>query len=293
MTKEVYLGSWAFFCDLSGRVRKTIDNPITTTAAVAVPVDLVNPLRTRVRQRFPGDKTKWKYGRLAGLATVTKVLAVHRLPVAVYQVHIADPAKWSRYFEQGEEFIRNAEPDLRDKATFAHPSMTLRMRFLAASFASLAGRLMRARHRAEDTLSSIELEIVADTDFRDEETEEQFTSSVMELDWRSRITAHLGIRPVVRAARCASEQDEPLLLLPDYIAGLYHHADPRTTLGQPVVTPDEASGAVHELRRQLGVGRLLFERSEDFDEEYPLMHADRGRVVLRRRGAGTDAGTSA
>src|SRR5947209_775163 len=56
--KKTHLGSWALFCDLSGRVRQTIDNPIITSAAVAVPVDLVRPLRTRMRRLFSGDKMK-------------------------------------------------------------------------------------------------------------------------------------------------------------------------------------------------------------------------------------------
>lgn len=78
MTVMKNLGSWAFFCDLSGHVRETIDNPIITTAAVAIPIDLVRPLRTRVRHRFPGTKTKFKYGGLDGLSKVAKILVRRR-----------------------------------------------------------------------------------------------------------------------------------------------------------------------------------------------------------------------
>lgn len=276
--RRVHLGSWTFFCDISGRVRQTIDSPIVTTAAVAVPVDLVSTLRTRMRRLFPGDKMKWKYGGLAGLERIVDVLVTHDLALAVYQLHIGDAASWIRYFEQGKEFMSRTGDD----AAYLQPSMTLRMRLLAGTFAQLFGRMLRARYREEAGSSSVELRIVTDTDFRDEETEEQFCESVLEWSLTSRLIAELGVHPEVREARCETEQSEPLLLLADYIAGVYHHADPRTNLEDPVVSAEEASAAVLDLRRRLEVGRLLFENPEDFHDEYPLEY--RGGRTVRRGG---------
>lgn len=281
MTRPVHLGSWALFCDLSGRVRGPVDNPIVTTAAVAVPVDLVRPVRTQVRRLFPGERTKWKYGKLPGFEKVVRVLEGRGLAVAVNQLHIGDLKKWTRYFEQGKEFVAEAGTHLKEVPPYLEPSMTLRMRLLGGGFAQLVGRLMRLRYREEVSAFSIELEIVVDTDFRDEETEEQFITSVVEWAPTSRLVTELGVRPLVRQVRCKTEQAEPLLLLPDYIAGVYHHADPRTVLGQSVVTPSDASRAVHDLRRRLGAGRVLFENAEDFNEEYPLDHDEKGRVIRR------------
>jgi hypothetical protein len=281
------LGAWTFFCDISGRVRETVDNPIITTVAVMVPRDAVNPLRTRMRHRFPGTKTKFKYGGLEGLSKVVKIMADHRLAAAVQQVNIGEPAMWARYFADGKEFIAAAAPEITRDPAFVHPAMTLRMQFLASAFAMLSGRLLQARHHDDGPPATFMLEVVADTDFRDEDTEEQFTSGVKEWDWRSRLGASIGAYPIIRDARCMTEQAEPLLLLPDYLAGVYQHADRRTVLGAPVVAPEEASHAADDLRRRLGVGRLLFEHPEDFDDVYPLMHDGRGGVVLRRERSAT------
>jgi hypothetical protein len=121
--RRVHLGSWTFFADISGRVRQTIDNPIVTTAAVAVPVDLVSTLRTRMRRLFPGDKIKWKFGGLPGFERIVDVLVKNDLAVAVYQLHIGDATSWIRYFEQGREFMSKAGDD----AAYLQPSMTLRI----------------------------------------------------------------------------------------------------------------------------------------------------------------------
>jgi hypothetical protein len=64
-----------------------------------------------------------------------------------------------------------------------------------------------------------------DTDLHEAETREQFKSL---LDWTKNSHLHLDLDVSTRATgRVETEQDEPLLLLPDYIAGVYHHADPR------------------------------------------------------------------
>jgi hypothetical protein len=69
------------------------------------------------------------------------------------------------------------------------------------------------------------LELVVDTDLHEAETREQFKSL---LDWTKNSHLHLDLDVSTRATgRVETEQDEPLLLLPDYIAGVYHHADPR------------------------------------------------------------------
>lgn len=275
MKNAVHLGSWGLYCDLSGRVRETVDNPVVTIAAVAISVDVTRPLRTRVRRALPGENAKWKYGELAGLRKVADLISTFQIQVAIDQLHIADRARWRRYFEEGKRFLQEASEPI----PFAEPGMTLRMRLLGGAVATLSGRVMRSRYRDEVEESTIQIKIVVDTDFRDTETEEQFRESFFAWAPKSRLRVELGIQPSVQDVRCETEQNEPLLLLPDYLAGLYHHADPRAVLGQPVVTQEEAAKAVEELRTRLG--NLMYKHQHDFVEQYPLAH-EKGRVVLKR-----------
>jgi len=273
------LGSWAFFCDLSGHVQERFDNPIVTTAAIAVPQELLSALRTQVGDAFPGNDTKWKYGKLDGFRTARELIVGHQLPFAVSVTFIADPTKWQSYFANGKDFCAKAAALSGESLVFATPDLTLRMRFLAKAIAALVGRVLRTRQSGRSELATVEIEVIVDTDLRNAETEAQFCESFHEWPLTSRLVSELGIQPIVRGVRCETEQAEPLLLLPDYLAGVYHHADPRTRLRKPVVTPEEASMAVRELRAVCG--GFLYEQSEDFDDLYPLDHDGDGGVILR------------
>ncbi len=130
----------------------------------------------------------------------------------------------------------------------------------------------------------LDIELVLDTDIPNAAARDWFTAW-LEQDWpkATRITPELNVYPVVRA-RFSNEEDECLLLLPDYLAGLYHHADPRARLGAPVAKPEEASRAIHAFRRR-HLPRL-YEHAEEFDEEYPLDHDRDGNVVDRGESSG-------
>jgi hypothetical protein len=153
------------------------------------------------------------------------------------------------------------------------------MYLLSRAFAKLIGWLLRARQPWDTSKPVIfDVELVLDTDISNADAREWFTTW-LEQGWpkQTRLISELNVYPRVRA-RFSTEQDEPLLLLPDYLAGVYHHADPRAQLGAPVAGPEEASQAIHELRRRHGT--LLYEDTEDFNEEYPLDH-EKGNVVGR------------
>ena len=82
----------------------------------------------------------------------------------------------------------------------------------------------------------------------------------------------------LRGSRCESETAEPLLLLPDYLAGLSLRADRRATLMRPVLEPAEADEHLSALRRRHG--DWLYEASEDFRFTYPVQYVN-GEIEIR------------
>ena len=275
--RAAHLGSWAIFSDLSGQVMPNLFNPIITAAAVAVPQEIVGLVRTQVRRRVP---TKWKNGGLTGLTASADVIVKHHLRYAVSQLHVADDTKWQTYFKEGTAFHREALDKVGTPMHFLQPDLVLRMELLTRPVASLLGRLLQAVYSETIDEYTVDIEIVADTDLRTQDTEAHFRLAMLQWPRITRVRLILGLYPTVRDTRCETEQAEPLLMLPDYLAGVYQHADPRTVLGQPVVTREEASAGVSELRRRAGT--LLFEDSFDFLDVYPLAHDEEGRVVQTR-----------
>ena len=114
-TRRVHLGSWVLFSDLSGRVSESIDDPVITSATVAVPCELVRLVRTAVRRRIP---VEWKYGKLDGLAEVADLIT---------------------------PFFQAAADRVGKPLHFLNPEMVLRMDLLGRSHALFIGRLLRAR----------------------------------------------------------------------------------------------------------------------------------------------------
>ena len=256
-------------------------NPVVTAATVAVAQEAARSVRTKLSRSLPGDRAKWKYGKLDGFKAVVDCIAGHSLRFAVSQIYVSDESQWARFFLQGHEFVRVATTKGAG-GSYLEPHLALKMHLLNLSSAALLGRIMRARSRGARGGAAIEIEFTADTDLRDTETEAFFQAALLEWPTRTRLYSELGIRPIVRDARCETEQAEPLLLLPDYLAGVYHHADPRTKLGSPVVSPEEASLAIKDLRQRTGA--LLYEETRDFSLEYPLDHDESGDVIQRGRG---------
>jgi hypothetical protein len=271
--QPVHLGSWVFFSDLSGQVTTKLANPIITAVAVAIPKDLVSPLRTQVRRQVPA---KWKTGRLAGLSTVVGLIERHGLRVAVSQLHVADEAKWETYIGDGEAFRQMAVARAGKPLHYLQPELWLRAELLMRPSAHIMGRLLSARHQPEVEAYRIDIEVVTDTDLRTQDTVEQFRVTVLRWPEITRVRQILGLHPTVLDVRCETEQVEPLLMLPDYLAGVYQHADTRTRLAAPVVSGEEAVLAVEQVRRQLGED--LFVDTFDFDDMYPLGHDAVGRV---------------
>jgi hypothetical protein len=277
------IGSWAIFGDVAGQMSELSDAPVMSLVGVAVARDVVASARKRLARGFEGKPEKWKTGRLAGLKQVTGLVVSSQFPVVVSHIHKGEPAHWARFFEQGRAFMAEAERKLGDRLPYLEVDATLRMHLLSSVVAKMVGRILAARNPwNRDKLTMLELEVVLDTDIPNPEARAWYTTW-MEREWsqQSRVNSELNIRLKV-TADFTTEQDEPLLLLPDYLAGVYLHADPRARLGSPIASPADSSTAVERFRRQHG--RHLFEDTEDFNEEFPLDHDKDGNVVQRNTG---------
>jgi hypothetical protein len=266
----VHLGSWAIFCDIAGQVSESPANPVVTTAAVGVPSDVCETLRRRLVRAFGGAAVKWKHGKLEGLRLLQKAAAPYHYRAAVLDLY-REAESWTRFYRQAAEFRDRARADTGKRLWYLDGNEVMRMLLMGEGFSQLIGRLLRSRHPWGDREATLDLVLVVDTDIREAESRAQFSMTLEQWAKESRLHRALGVSPSI-VARVQTEQEEPLLLLADYLAGLYQHADPRSRLDFPVVTPEDASRAVSELRRCLG-GRL-YEMTDEFDFEYPLAFSD-------------------
>jgi hypothetical protein len=159
-----------------------------------------------------------------------------------------------QFYDQAKAFLDDAEPRLKGRPVYLTADNIMRILLLSKGFAGLTGRMLRARYPWGSRPARLHMDIVADSELKGPEDEKVWREAIEEWPSRSRLSVELGVRKTARA-RLEPEEREPLLLLPDYVAGIYHHADPRTRLARPIVTPEQASSLVQGLRPSLG-GRL-------------------------------------
>lgn len=272
-----HLGSWSIFCDIAGQVSESPNNPIVTVAAVAVPPEQLKPLRHTLVNRFCGKPEKWKNGKLSGLETVRSLLVKFNLPVVAGTNYVGDQPRWQEFFRDADTFCAADERRRGKEETYLKGHTTLRMRLLCQGFARLVRELLGQRLFRPVGEAQIALDFVADNDLTVLADQALFCETLIDWAENSRLTWDFDIHPLVTAS-CRTEQEEPLLLLPDYIAGVYHHADPRTRLTRPVVDPVDALQAIVELRK---AHRMLYEYERSFDAVYPLQYEGE-RIILRR-----------
>lgn len=266
-----FFGSWLLAFDAAGQVRRDNDSPVLTLAAVAVPYENGEHVRTLLRRGFEGTPVKWRDGGLEGLDVTTKIIRSQTLPVAVTHMTAISADAWRRFWDEATE----ATARLRDltgvSANFATGGATARLLLFAAVFAHCAAHVLKRRGwtapAPPDRRDSVDFGAVFDTDIQDQEARSVLSETLR--DWarggRFGRVANLGMTV---SGSFETEQDEPLVLLADYVAGSFNHAHPQAMIKKPVEPLDDVRKAVDTFR--LAQGSRLQEVQQPFEEIYPL-----------------------
>jgi len=197
----------------------------------------------------------------------------------VYQLY-RDIARWRSFFLEAEAFLETAPAIVQENPpVFLQAVALVRIMLLSRGIASFRGRLLSVAHPWRARQSEIRFEIVSDADLPTDEGRRWYCSALInDAVTPSPLRSQLGVSTHA-TARCTTEQEEPLLLLPDYIAGAFHHADPQTTLGMPVVTAEGAASVVEDFRRRHV--RFLLEKVDNFDRVFPVDYDTAGNLISR------------
>src|ERR1051325_5137802 len=179
---RVHLGSFVMFCDVAGRVTRDNRNPLATAAVVAIPVELLNRVRGRLSRAFEGKPVKFKHGGLAGFSRATNVVVAHGLWAAVAHIHRATPDEWRVFWDTGAAFVKEAEKRSGETWPEAEGQTLLRMRMLAAPFATFVGHLLALagmpKRSFVETGASLHMSVINDMEIQNAEARKEFAEWV-------------------------------------------------------------------------------------------------------------------
>ncbi|MDE3051314.1 MAG: hypothetical protein KGJ48_15615, partial [Nitrospirota bacterium] len=142
-------------------------------------------------------------------------------------VHIIwkDTEKWDLYHQNGQAIYDKGVKNAQEPMTYAKPMATLKLHLLGIVLADLYGHILhqnkyRLKLKSND-LRSITVNGIFDSDIQGEKNQEIFREVMGGVNELPQTEEATGIRTTFNPS-ISTEQDEPLLLLPDYMAGFYY-----------------------------------------------------------------------
>jgi hypothetical protein len=265
--------------DIAGRFHRAGSNLLVTTGGVAIAADRAD----YVRSLLPSGLPKWGQCTLTQAKDVVQIVARECLAVGAVTRDLATPA-WHRFWEDSADHESMLNRVQGGKAGLLKPAN------IARTIALIDGAVVASGHAAYLSKAIERAEangpvIIDQTLIFDDELGGESREFFMEL-WNGARpqprTQAVGVTFKTCDVRMTTEQDEPLLMLPDYVAGL-HHCVQLADAG-PNTFPLTASQA-NECIAPLRTGKLKTGKGS-FDLDYRLMFggaiAD-AKTEMRRR----------
>lgn len=264
------LGSWVVFADVAGRIGPGEDATLAVLAVVAMPPELRRQIRGKLCRGFDGQPKKWAAGGLVGLRVAAAAIQEAGLPVLIKTIHHCSPQPWTQFWARGNAFIEEMAALTKEKVGYLGPDPMLRTMVYMSALGAMTGLLLRLRGVEPEPAAPrpFYFTVVNDTDISDPTAQKFFASYLR--DWprySSGFLQSIGVVPIT-SVEFKREQEEPLLLLPDYLAGAFYHADERARLVKPVAERDDVRAEVSNLVRRHD-GLLVHQEGQVLDE-YPL-----------------------
>jgi hypothetical protein len=256
-----------YYIDISGRITQN-SNRITTAAVALSNADESVIKDFIVNKKFP----KWRNATIKDVNDIITIILKYQLTCAVFQSTVfSKEAKlfWANFWGKGIDFLNKAY--IIDKVSLKElksPNV-LKYYFLGRCISLLiATRMKTMRKIIYDShgLKIMRFNIISDTDIQGEENQKFFKYLWEEWSKKTRIKDILGFLPVINEITFETEQDEPLLILPDYLAGLFNWD--KNMINNLPFHQNEIDN--HKSLIKDGLNILFNFKKEPFKEIYPL-----------------------
>jgi hypothetical protein len=258
------MGRYIIAADIAGLpTLATTGGNRMTAAAVTVRAGLADEVRAIAR-----SLPKWRDANEAIAAQAIELIERSALAVGIASM-TKPPGAWEDFFAAAKPLQDAIVAQDRSPAGFAKPANVAKFVLLCHAYTlgmTQAIKVERDTHIKDlFGLDLIESTIVCDTEIEGEENLAAFRSFWTRSDEHQPRIRSLGIRTVTKEVIVTSEQDEPLLRLADFAAGIAHCA----LIPEPgrIKMPLEHETAKRLLGRLNATGKLALV-NQPFDAKY-------------------------
>lgn len=216
-----------FFIDAGGRYSHSKEVPIVFAGLVVETQD-VNEIRDSLLMAANGPLCKWSNVKeTKECARVIFRLLCERQMIGVVRIVWKNTPEWDQYFIEGQCLYEKAVQKAQKPMPYAKPMATFKLHQFGCVCADLIGFFAKRHlHRLPKKYSPIqpvEVTAVFDSDIQGETNQRVCKIVFAQVEQEMKQTRkQLRISPNIKS-EIKTEQEEPLLLLADYLAG-YHYS---------------------------------------------------------------------
>jgi hypothetical protein len=256
----------SLFYDISGRISEGSQlNPFFTIGGVIIPTEDEDKVRVALGYGIP----KWRDANGVSLSLITSVLNHYDIYCTVARIEKTEPA-WTEFWSTGDRQYQYLSSKTKPKPGFAKPGNVLKDWAFGICSAAGLGLYLRSQGRPvildPNGLSALYLKVVCDTEIQGEENRKVFEDSWTHWCEVTKLAPHLEIKPYIDCVQFKTEQEENLLILPDYLAGYINYSSDTKHVSLPV----NLSRKDAEMFGQALSGSIRFNLIEyPFDEVFP------------------------
>jgi hypothetical protein len=213
------------FLDVAGRYSQTKDMPLVF-AAIGMWSSEVDAVRDSLTTVLKSDFGKWSDStKAAENAKAVFRLIVKRQLCGRIEIIWKESPEWKVFQEEGQQIYEKGVKNAQEPMPYAKPMSTLKLQLFGSVMAKLWGHILGLnRHRLPSRnapLQSVTVTGVFDSDIQGQTNQEIFRTVLEGVDELPRVEEKTGIRTLFKVS-IKTEQEEPLLLLADYLAGYYY-----------------------------------------------------------------------
>lgn len=206
--------------DIAGGIsKKNYNADRITSAAVCLPTEALD----QIRAQLPLNLAKWRNASDSDVKLVADMVLREALGIGVYTVEKSGD-KWEQFWTDAS--IANSET-LGQFSTVKAAFQIKCLMFVRATAMVFAGVIKGNKFggalRPPFNISTAE-NLIFDKEIDGEYNIDTFNSIWPRINGQKQLSELFGIRRTINDMRFATEQDEPLLMLPDYVAGIAHAA---------------------------------------------------------------------
>lgn len=254
-----------FLGDIAGRVaRETKNADRVTVAGLSVPSGALK----HIRKRLPANLPKWRDATDSDVAHVVNVILREALGIATISVE-KEPNAWEKFWREAADTHSRTSAISGGKMSFVKAATLIKYELFGRASSLATGIAIRMNMlplpKKPRKPIVVRESLIFDNEIQGDDNIDAFVDLWHARNRHQPLTKSLGIEDQIIRVTLTTEQREPLLLLPDYVAGIAHALHSKAdVLNASKVSRSAATSAYARLKLE----RKYVEISQPFAVEY-------------------------